>query len=192
MAEEFSPFLIIIPPKYVAALLKLYKKFEDKNIKWIIGGDLGEALGTVKVEPDCIEILTSKEGVQQIRETTGESDTKQIAFNVQQLPRNALVAGKKYPLYIGSYFFEFSVDDIKVEVYGDLQYKINDWDWGDKFECIPNIVNIVGKRIFVVPLSAKCELYQNLGWMDRAERIKKQISKITSTTLRANENRINI
>ena len=90
---------------------------------------------------------------------------------MQQLPREATINDKQYPAYVRSHYFEFDLNSIKVKVHGDLQFKISDWDWGDKFEFTPGFVHVVNKKTAVVPLYVKYELYQNLGWTDRAEKI---------------------
>jgi hypothetical protein len=173
LAEHDNPLLIIVPPQYVSALLKLHEKLDGKNIEWALSGDLGESLRTVRVEPDCIEIVTSKEGAEQIHRAVAEFNPQQLTYTVQKLSRNASIQDNEYPAYIRSHYFEFSIDGIQVKVYGDLQYKVNDWDWGDTFQFNSDTVYIVGKRTSVVPLAVKYELYMNLGWLDRAEKITK-------------------
>jgi hypothetical protein len=171
MEQLRNPFLIIIPPTYVSALVKLQEKFEGKNIDWALSGDLGEALKGVRIQPDCIEIITSKDGAEQIQELVKELNPELIDYKVQKLPRNAVVGGAEFPLYERSYYFEFQVDGIKVKVHGDLQFNVNNWGWGDKFVFDPTLVYIVNKKTSVVPLSVKYELYKNLGWTDRMEKI---------------------
>ena len=173
MEEHDNPLLIIIPPQYVSALIKLHEKLDGKNIEWALSGDLGEALRTVRVEPDCIEIVTSKECAEQIHDAVAEFNPTQLTHLVQKLSRNASIQGNQYPVYIRSHYFEFHIDGIQVKVQGNLQYKVNDWDWGDPFQFDPDIVYIVGKKTSVVPLTVKYELYMNLGWLDRGEKITK-------------------
>jgi len=171
MVQQLSPVLIIIPPSYVPALLKLHEKLEGKNIAWALSGDLGEALNGVRVRPDCIEIVTSKNGAEQIQESAIEFNPEPVAYRVQRLPRNALIGNVEQPLYAGSYYFEFQIDGIKIKVNGDLQFKVNNWGWGDEFEFTPVWVYIVNKKTAVVPLHVKLELYKNLGWSDKVEKI---------------------
>jgi len=168
-----NPLLIMVPTKFVLALLKLHEKLDDKDLEWAVGGDLGEALRTVRIEPDCIEILTSKEGAQKIRQAIADYSPRQIELLVQQLPRNASIQDNEYPVYLRSHYFEFYVNEIKVKVHGALQYKINGWDWGDVFQFKPDQVYVVEKKTDVVPLSDKYSLYTNLGWFDRAEKIRR-------------------
>lgn len=169
--DQTNPFLMLIPRQYISALLKLHKELEGKNIDWVLSGDLGEALKTVRVEPDCIEIVTSKLGAEQIHEIMTEFGPNSIEYRVQRLSRDAVIKEKEYPVYMRSYNFEFYVDSIKVKIYGYLQFKINDWDWGETFEFNPDVVYVVDKKTLVVPLSIKLELYQRLGWADQAEKI---------------------
>jgi hypothetical protein len=178
--QKLNPFLAIVPQRYVSALLKLHEKFDGKNIEWAVSGDLAEALRAVRVEPDCIEIVTSKNGAEQIYMAVSEFNPQKVERRIQQLQRNALVEEKEYPVYTRSYYFEFEVDEVKVKVHGDLQFKVGEWNWGDKFEFIPGSIYIVNKKTSLVPLYTKYELYQSLGWADRTEKI---ISALTSQRL---------
>ncbi|MCW3994832.1 MAG: hypothetical protein NWE98_01620 [Candidatus Bathyarchaeota archaeon] len=184
-----NPYLIVIPPRYVIALLKLHEKLEGKSIDWAVSGDLAEALRTVKLEPDCIEIVTSKEGANQIHSAVEAFNPEKVAYRVQRLPRDALIKDKEYPVYVRSHYFEFDVEGVKVKVHGGLQFKVDDWDWGDKFEFTPDTVYIVNKKTYVVPLSVKYEMYQRLGWTDRAEKIKRQMNIIASAYKTKTKNR---
>ncbi len=175
--EQLSKVLTIIPKQYIDTLLALRKKLEGKNVEWSIGGDLGEELMTVQVEPDCVEILTSEKGVEQIARALAEFKPSRVNFQTQKLPRTAKIGGKEYPVYIRSRYCDFNVGKTKVKIHGDLQYRIDDWDWGDKLEFTPVTVSIVGETIHVVPLSIVYELHQRLGWTDRAEKVKNVITR---------------
>jgi|GEM_PF-1494034 hypothetical protein len=165
-----NPYINLIPSKYVSAILKIHEEI-GQNALWALGGDLAEALQSVRVEPDCIEILTSKEGAEKIHAAVEQFDPQQITYQVQELAQKALIEGKEYPVYTRSYYFEFFVDGIKAKVEGDLQFRVGNWEWGDTFEFVPYIVYIVNKRTSVVPLYVNYELYQRLGWADRVDKI---------------------
>jgi hypothetical protein len=171
LKEHDNPLLIIVPPQYVSALLKLHEKLNGKNIKWALSGNIGEALRTVRVDPDCIEIVGSEDAASQIHDAVADFNVQPIAFLVQQLPRKASIQGKEYPVYIRSHYFEFDIDGVNVKVHGDLQYRVSDWAWGDTFQFEPDIVYVVGKKTSVVPLQVRYELYRGLGWSDKAENI---------------------
>ncbi len=175
--KQLSRVLTIIPQQYINALLTLHKKLDGKSIEWAIGGDLGEELATVRVDPDCVEIWTSKEGAEQIASILEEFQPSRMTFRTQKLSRNANIDGSEYPVYIRSHYYEFNIEAAKVKVHGDLQYRIDHWDWGDKLEFTPEHVNIIGDKIAVVPLQIKYELHQRLGWTDRAEKVQDVIMR---------------
>ena len=77
--------MIIIPPQYVSALLKLHEKLEDKSIEWALSGDLGEALNGIRMKPYCVEIVTSKDGAEQIYEAVKEFSPSLLPFEFRGL-----------------------------------------------------------------------------------------------------------
>ncbi len=173
--DQFSNFVSVTPKQYVDALIVLHDKLENTNIKWVVSGDLAEHLRIVKVEPDHIEIVTSKDDAQLIFYAFQEFASQQITFQVQRLTRNAMIEGKEYPVYVRSYYFDFCLNGVKVKVEGNLQFKVGEWDWGYVLDFTPDYVYVVGKKIAVTPLSIASELYRSLGWTDRVE----QISEVT-------------
>ena len=178
--DQLSHFLTVIPQKYVDALLTLHAKLDGKEIKWIVSGDLAERLRVVKVDPDFIEIVTSKDGTEQIFEAVQEFMPQPIRFQTQQLTRNAKIAGEELPVFARSYYFEFNIKDVTVKVEGDLQFKVGRWDWGEVFDFDPEYVYVTGKKIAVTPLLIQYEFYHMLGWMDRAEKIAQIIKPHTA------------
>lgn len=59
---------MVIKKAFIDGILAIYKKLNDSEVTWAVGGDLGEAMRRVEVEPDCIEILTNEEGIKKIFE----------------------------------------------------------------------------------------------------------------------------
>ena len=175
--NQLSQVITFIPKQYLDALLTLHEKLEGKNIKWVVNGDLAERLRTVQVEPNCIEIVTSKEDAERIFLAVQEFQPPPITLQTKQLSRNAVIDGKEYPVYVRSHYFDFNLKDILVKVEGDLQFKVGEWGWGDNFEFTPEYVYVVGKKTAVTPLTIAYELYQYLGWVDRLEKIKQVTQK---------------
>jgi hypothetical protein len=171
--DQLSHFLTVIPQKYVDALLTLHEKLDGEKIKWVVNGDLAERLRLVKVDPECIEIVTSKEGAEKIYHAVQEFLLQKNSLKTQRLQRDAVVGKEEYPVYAKSYYFEFNLNGVSVKVEGDLQFKVGEWDWGEVFDFNPEYVYVTGKKIAVTPLQIQLELYQTLGWMDRAENISK-------------------
>ena len=139
---------------------------------------MAELLRIVKVEPDCIEIVTSKDDAQKIFEAVQEFKPRQITFQTLCLSRNAVIDGKEYPVSIRSFYFDFNINNVKVKVEGDLQFKVGDWEWGDVFDFTPEYVYVVGKKIAVTPLLIASDLYQSLGWIDRVKKINDVTKKL--------------
>jgi hypothetical protein len=176
--KQLDHIVSVIPKTYVDALLALYEKLDEKNLKWIVDGDLSECMHVVQIIPKCIEIVTSKDDAQQFFQAVQEFNPSPISLQTCQLQRNAIVDGNEYPVYVRSFYFDFTLNTVLVKVQGDLQFKVADWNWGDIYDFEPEYVNIVGKRIAVTPLEIKLQLYQSLGWTDRSEKIEPIVQKI--------------
>jgi hypothetical protein len=177
--EQLNHVLAMIDPVYIDALSTLNKKLAKAHIDWAIGGDLGEALRTVQTQPDCIEIVTDKKGASQIFLIFKDLCSKGVFYETQKLDRTAIVVGKEYPVYLRSNYFDFKLGSVKVKVYGDMQLRIGNWEWGDILQFVPEHICVVGTRTAIVPLQVKYEIYQGLGWTDRADKIKRLITKHT-------------
>jgi hypothetical protein len=175
--EQLSHVLATVNPAYVNVLLALHKRLAKERVEWALGGELGEAFKTIQVEPDCIELITNKKGAAQIFLACKDLNPQGVYFQTQKLARNAIVEGKQYPVYVRSYYFDFMLSGIKVKVHGDLQYRIGSWEWGDKLEFAPEHISVVGVKTAVVPLQVKYEIYQGLGWKDRAEKVRQALTK---------------
>ncbi len=170
-----EPFTVI-EKSFIDSLLIIHSKIKNLGVKWAVGGDLGESLRSVDVKPDCVEVLTDKEGAHRIFEAMREYTSSEPHLLDQSLPRNAFIKGQDYPVYIRSHYFEFKIDSVKIKIHGDIQFKVDNWDWGDPVEFDPEYVYIVGAKTPVVPLLVKAELYQNLGWTDRLEKVGTALS----------------
>jgi hypothetical protein len=155
----------------VRASMKIGSALKGAAAKWAFGGDAAEVAKGVVVSADHLEIVTTKPGTDEICGLMGSYVTLAPAQAEKRLPRDADVDVKMLPVYIRSHYAELTVDKVKVEVYGDLQYKVGEWDWGDPIDCEPEFVNIVGVNVPVLPLKLKSELDLGLGWFDRLELI---------------------
>jgi hypothetical protein len=175
--NQLNNVLSFVDPAYIEVLLTIHNTLENEQIEWALGGEIAEALQTVQVEPDCIEIVTGKEGAEKIFSVVKQYNPKTMEFQTNKLTRNAIINGIEHPIYVRSYYFDFFINCVKIKVHGDMQYKINDWDWGDKLEFTPEYVNVTGVRIAVVPLEVKQEIYKNLGWTDKLEKIEPKIKR---------------
>ena len=175
--KQLRQVVSVIPKPYIDALTVLHEKLADVKTKWVINGDLAECMKVVQTEPNGIEIVTSKEGVQQINLALQEFHPPVPVMQLFQLSRSALIDGKEYPVYARSLYFDLELNGVAVKVLGDLQFKVGDWDWGDIYDFTPEYVYIVGKRFSVTPLNIKLQFYKSLGWVDKFEQIKQAMQR---------------
>jgi hypothetical protein len=157
------------------AVIMLGGALKDVNAKWAIGGDAGEIIKGVNVKTDYLEILTTKEGCDEISEKVKEYLSLEPATREKKLGKEADVDAKMYPVYVKSHYAELTINKVKVEIYGDQQIKVGEWDWGDPLDFEPDYSYIVGKKVPIVPLRLKSELDLGLGWLDRLELISTAI-----------------
>jgi len=163
-AEE----VVLVPQPILKASIKLLERLKGVvSANWAVGGDAGEVMMGVNVMPENLEILTTKEGCEQICKELAEYQTVAPAMMEKKLSREADVDGKMLPIYVRSHYGELSMDGVKVEVRGDEQIKVGEWDWGDPLDFTADYTYIPGGKLPIVPLGLKSELYLGLGWLDR-------------------------
>jgi hypothetical protein len=169
--------IVILSPTLLAATIKIGRALKDVQFKWALGGDAGEVMLGVNVHPDLLEIVTTKDGTEEICRILADCVTSAPAEVEKKLGREADIEAKMLPVYVRSHYAELSVDGVKVEVYGDEQYKVWEWEWGDPLDYNAEVMNVLGTRIPVVPLRLKSELDLGLGWLDRVELISDAVMR---------------
>jgi hypothetical protein len=169
--------LVVLNKPLLDTTVLVGKTLKDCGSKWAVGGDVAEVISGVNVLPDHMAILTTKKGCEEI---AGKLSTYQIESPrsvERELERDAEVNLKPYKIRIKSYKSSFSVEGTRIEVHGDLQIKVGNWDWGDPLDFEPDYVYVVGVKVPIVPLKMKSELYVGLGWMDRATKIHEAVKR---------------
>lgn len=177
MLRKLTGIVSVIPKEYVDALLVLHKKWDSTGADWAVNGDLAMALRTVNIQPDCIEVVCSKNDAEKLFDAVKEIALEPIATKTQKLAHNAVHEGNQYPIFAKSHSFEFKINEIPVKVQGDLQFRVADWEWGDIFEFQPEYVNIVGKKTAAVPLMVLYQLYNDVGWADKVKLIQQVLQR---------------
>jgi hypothetical protein len=157
-------------------ILSLNQLLKGVEAKWAIGGDAAEVICGVNVKPDRVTIVTTAEGCDEICSSLVRYQKRHPETREVTLERRADISGKFYPVQVRSRFGELKLEGSKVEVHGDVQIKVGDWDWGDSIDFEPNYVNVVGRKVPTVPLQLKTELYMGLGWLDRIEVMTKSLT----------------
>ena len=174
--------MVVISQPLLKAATKLAVSLKDKvAAKWALGGDAGETMMGVNVSSDHLEILTTKEGCEEICNVLKNLVTRAPTMDEKKLTRDAEIEGRTYPVYVKSHYAELTMDGIRVEVYGDEQIKVGEWDWGDALDFAPDYTYLSGGVLPLVPLTLKSELDLGLGWLDR-------VSLITDAVLAKHHN----
>jgi len=163
--------IVLLPLPLLRATVKISQALKDAKEKWAFGGDAAEITKGVNVSADHLEIVTTKAGTEEICKFLADYVTLPPAEVEKKLWRDAYVDAAMFPVCIKSHYSEVTVDKVKVEVYGDLQYNVGEWGWGDPVDYEAEYVNIVGANVPILPLRLKAELDMGLGWYDRVELI---------------------
>lgn len=169
--------VVILPQPLLKCMITLGEKLKQVQAKWAMYGDAGEVVLGVAHKADHLEILTTSAGTDEIAATLQQYQTLAPKETEKTLPREAEIEGKKYPVQVKSHYAEFTIGGVRVEVYGDLQIKVGEWEWGDALDYEPGSISIVGTMMPVVPLRLNSELDLGLGWMDRVELISDAVMR---------------
>jgi hypothetical protein len=170
--------LVVLSQPLLNATMHIGELLKGSDIEWALAGDAAEIISGVNLEADHLTILTSKEDCEKISQRLVQYQKSPIGTVEKKLARSAEVESRHYPVMVRGNMAEFNIDTVKLNVVGNLQIKVGEWDWGDPLEFDPDIVNVGGLQIPVVPLKLKNELYKGLGWIDR-------VRKIHEATMRA-------
>jgi hypothetical protein len=140
----------MIPKKIQRALEIIYSKLKDKKIKWVLAGSSSLALQGVKIRPKDIDILTDKRGALLMNKLLKEYEVKPVKFQRSE--------------FFESYFGEFKIDGVKVEVMGNLKEKRGKkWISFSKRLKSPNFVKIGEIKLLVSPLIDQLRSYEKSG-----------------------------
>ena len=76
---------------------------------------------------------------------------------------------------IRSHFGTLMIDEIKVEVMGDIQKRLADGSWEEAVDLkqYKRVVEIEGMQVPVLSLEYKYQVYLKLGRIEKAEMLKK-------------------
>jgi len=159
--------IVILSLPLLKVSIKIATELKDMQEKWAFGGDAAEIIKGVNAHTDHLEIVSTKKGTADICERLERYVTLAPAEVEKKLPREADVGTKMLPVYVKSQYAELTIDKVLVEVYGDMQYKVGEWEWGDPIDYQAELVNIIGTNVPTLPLRLKSELDLGLGWLDR-------------------------
>jgi predicted nucleotidyltransferase len=140
----------MIEQRYMEVLRIICQSLVGQNIRWVLIGSTGLALQGVEIEPKDIDILTDKKGAFAIQELLQEYQVNPVKFSRSEL--------------FESYFGECKINDVKIEIMGDLKENIdNEWISVSGILASPKILEIEGIHIPVSPLEQQLRAYERLG-----------------------------
>jgi hypothetical protein len=169
--------LVVLSKPFLDATIVIGTALSDCASKWAVGGDVAEVISGVNVTPDHISVLTTKNGCDEIVRKLAKYQLEPTRQVERQLERDAKIDLKPYNIRIRSYTSRFDIGGTRLDVHGELQIKVGDWDWGDPLDFEPDHVYVVGVKVPIVPLKMKSELYTGLGWIDRATKIHEAVRR---------------
>jgi len=149
--------------------LKVLKKVANiintnNSINWILVGSTNLAMHGVDVVANDIDIITDEFGAHEIDKLLGDFCTLRLDNTPAENIRSLLS--------------KYLIDDVEIEVMGNLQTRLPDGEWSD-------LTTFDDKEIYtyedapIPTLSLEKELrgYTNLGRMEKAEKIKTVLNR---------------
>jgi len=169
--------LVVLSKPLLDATITIGNALNDCTNTWALAGDVAEVISGVNVQADQIAIITNRKGCDEIAGKLARYQVEPPRIVEKELERDAKVDLKPYKIRIKSYACPFDVEGSRLNVHGDLQIKVGDWDWGDPLDVQPDFIYVVGIKVPIVPLKMKSELYAGLGWTDRAMKIHEAVKR---------------
>lgn len=151
----------MIPERYLQVLRKIVHTLQDEPIQWTITGSLGMALQGVPLDIHDIDLQTDKNGAYAIEGILRAYVVSPVTFCESERMR--------------SYLGKLQIDDIQVEIIGDIQKRRDDQTWEDpvKFETYRKWHDFDGMQIPVMSLEYEYKAYSRMGRTERADLLRK-------------------
>jgi hypothetical protein len=150
-----------IEPHYLTVLRTLYTRLSKSDVNWVLTGSLSFALQGVPVKVHDVDIQTDEAGAYEIERLCDEFVTSQVRFFSKE--------------NIRSHFGVLMIDEITVEIMGDIQKLLRDGSWEDPVDLnrYKLFVTIEDMVIPVLSLEYEYQAYLQLGRKDTAEVLRK-------------------
>src|SRR5947199_1385656 len=169
--------LVVLSKRLLDATVTIGEALKDCTNKWAIAGEVAEVISGVNVQPNYIAILSTKDGCDEVARKLAKYQVEPPRTVERELDREANVDLKLHKVRIKSYTSRFDIEGSLLDVHGNLQIKVGEWDWGDPLDFDPDYVYVLGVKMPIVPLKMKSELYSGLGWTDRAIKIHEDVMR---------------
>ena len=151
---------MIVPLEHLHALRTLYDRLNRPKIDWAITGSLGFALHGIPITVHDIDVQTDREGAYRIERLFADCIVRPVSFHATERIRSHLGA--------------LRVDDIEVEIMGDIQKRLTDGSWDESPDLAAHTERLLveGMSVPVLTLEYEYEAYLQLGRSERAQLLR--------------------
>jgi len=134
--------------KEIADVLKfITKKFQDYGIYWVIVGSVSLTLQGLDLKPNDIDILTNKKDALKMNKLLEDYVMQPVKWSKNE--------------EFDSYFGKFLINNVKVEIMGDLKIKMGgEWISLKNRLRSPKFIKIEGISLPVSPIKEQLEYYE--------------------------------
>jgi hypothetical protein len=154
----------MLDSSYVTALKVIYNNLSDKDVVWALTGSTAFIIQGMKLPANDIDVQTDKDGAYIINEALKQFEEDPVVFSSTDTMRS----------YIGL----FRLENISVEVMGDIQKKFGG-AWEEIIDLNPLIryVDYENMTLPVLDLKYESAAYRKMGRFERADIIDKFINE---------------
>ncbi len=151
----------MIEPDFIDVLEKIFNILSKTDIDWAITGSLGFAIQGIGLQPNDIDIQTDKKGAYRIEQLFADYVEKKVTFSSSE--------------NIRSHFGVLRIDNVKVEIMGDIEKRGGDGAWEEPVDLRTYIrqVDFNGMKIPVLDLEYEYQAYLKLGRVKKTRIIKR-------------------
>jgi len=159
-----------IPIANIIALKKIVEKLNGKNLDWVLTGSCALAIHGIDVPVNDIDIMTDMQSADKIADALKE-------FNIEPMHL-------KIDARFKSYYGLFKINNVKVEVFADLEVKQND-EWTRTVKSrFTEIKRFEDMTLPLLELKEEYEAYKSMGRMEKATKILAHLEKEESSARR--------
>ena len=154
-----------IGPDHLRALGKIVDSLRVSSVSWALTGSCSFAIQGMPVRPNDIDIQTDKSGAYEIEKIFSENMVEKVRFMESDKIR--------------SHFGAMMIDGVRVEIMGDIEKRNQAGEWGEPVDLNRHkvLVTYEGMEVPVLSLEYEYEAYKALGRHERAEALKKWMSR---------------
>jgi len=155
----------LIESSFLKALQIICQRLSQCQSHWVVTGSVGMALQGMDITIQDIDLQTDEQGAYEIEDLLKKFVTDPVQYKTSERVRS----------HIGI----LEINNIKIEIMGCLQKKLADQTWEDPIRVKEHQkwVECSGMKIPVLSLAYEYQAYLKLGRHEKAEKIKRWLTK---------------